>query len=77
MTSRWPSGPRTWRCTTGGFQPRPLKKGENGVWEATLGPIDPGTYRYLFNVDEVFRYGAWPDPARRRLSGRKARVGAV
>jgi enterochelin esterase family protein len=37
----------------GGFRPRPLKKGENGVWELTLGPVDPGTYRYLFNVDEV------------------------
>jgi enterochelin esterase family protein len=37
----------------GGFAPRPLKKGENGVWEATFGPIDPGTYRYLFNVDGV------------------------
>jgi enterochelin esterase family protein len=38
----------------GGFRPRPMKKGENGVWEATLGPIDPGTYRYLFSVDGVF-----------------------
>ena len=28
-------------------------KGENGVWEATLGPIDPGAYRYNFNVDGV------------------------
>jgi enterochelin esterase family protein len=37
----------------GGFQPRPLKKAENGVWELTLGPIDPGAYRYLFNVDGV------------------------
>jgi enterochelin esterase family protein len=37
----------------GGFEPRPLKKGENGVWEATLGPIDAGTYRYLFSVDGV------------------------
>jgi enterochelin esterase-like enzyme len=37
----------------GGFEPRPLKKGEDGVWEATLGPIDAGTYRYLFNVDGV------------------------
>src|ERR1051326_7620657 len=26
-------------------------KGENGVWEATLGPIDPGAYRYNFKVD--------------------------
>jgi enterochelin esterase family protein len=38
----------------GGFEPRPLKKGKDGVWEATLGPIDPGTYRYLFSVDGVF-----------------------
>jgi enterochelin esterase-like enzyme len=28
-------------------------KGENGVWEVTIGPIDPGTYRYNFNVDGV------------------------
>jgi enterochelin esterase family protein len=37
----------------GGFQPRPMKKGKNGVWELTVGPVDPGTYRYLFNVDGV------------------------
>jgi enterochelin esterase family protein len=37
----------------GGFQPRPMKKGDNGVWEVTLGPIDPGTYRYLFTLDGV------------------------
>jgi enterochelin esterase-like enzyme len=37
----------------GGFQPRPLKKGDNGVWEMTVGPVDPGTYRYVFNVDGV------------------------
>jgi len=30
-----------------------MTKGDNGVWEATLGPIDPGTYRYNFNVDGV------------------------
>lgn len=28
-------------------------KGTNGVWEVTLGPIDPGAYRYTFNVDGV------------------------
>jgi enterochelin esterase-like enzyme len=28
-----------------------MTKGSNGVWEATLGPIDPGEYRYYFNVD--------------------------
>jgi enterochelin esterase family protein len=34
-------------------QPRTLTKGENGVWEITLGPVDPGTYRYVFDVDGV------------------------
>lgn len=28
-------------------------KGENGVWEATAGPIDPGAYRYVFVVNGV------------------------
>ena len=28
-------------------------KGENGVWEATVGPVDAGAYRYAFNVDGV------------------------
>jgi enterochelin esterase family protein len=30
-----------------------LTKGENGVWEITVGPVDPGAYRYNFNVDGV------------------------
>jgi enterochelin esterase family protein len=30
-----------------------MNKGENGVWELTVGPIDPGAYRYNFNVDGV------------------------
>jgi enterochelin esterase family protein len=30
-----------------------LKKGDNGVWESNVGPIDPGAYRYTFNVDGV------------------------
>ncbi len=30
-----------------------LTKGENGVWEATIGPIVPGAYRYNFSVDGV------------------------
>jgi enterochelin esterase family protein len=37
----------------GKYQPRALKKGENGVWEVALGPVDPGTYRYVFNVDGI------------------------
>ncbi|MBU6400701.1 MAG: esterase [Verrucomicrobia bacterium] len=28
-----------------------MSKGTNGVWEVTLGPIDPGAYRYNFIVD--------------------------
>jgi enterochelin esterase family protein len=28
-----------------------LQKGENGVWEVTIGPVDPGAYRYVFSVD--------------------------
>src|SRR4029077_11563093 len=34
-------------------RPRAMKKGENGVWELTIEKVDPGTYRYLFNVDGV------------------------
>jgi enterochelin esterase family protein len=30
-----------------------LAKGENGVWEAVVGPIDPGAYRYRFIVNGV------------------------
>jgi len=33
--------------------PLEFTKAENGVWEATLGPIDPGTYRYMFLVNGV------------------------
>jgi enterochelin esterase-like enzyme len=34
-------------------QGRPMIKGENGVWEITLSSVDPGSYRYNFNVDGV------------------------
>ena len=30
-----------------------LTKGDNGVWEAVVGPIDPGAYRYRFIVNGV------------------------
>jgi enterochelin esterase family protein len=30
-----------------------MTKGDDGVWEGTIGPIDPGAYRYNFNVDRV------------------------
>src|SRR5499427_11083906 len=37
----------------GNIPPASLTKGENGVWEGTIGPIAPGAYRYNFNVDGV------------------------
>jgi enterochelin esterase family protein len=30
-----------------------MKKGDNNVWEATVGPVPEGAYRYNFNVDGV------------------------
>jgi 1,4-alpha-glucan branching enzyme len=27
-----------------------MKKGEEGVWEATVGPVPPGAYRYHFSI---------------------------
>lgn len=30
-----------------------LTRGANGVWEYTVGPIDPGSYRYVFTIDGV------------------------
>jgi enterochelin esterase family protein len=37
----------------GNNQGAPMIKGTNGVWEATLGPLPPGYYRYNFDVDGV------------------------
>jgi hypothetical protein len=31
-----------------------LAKGGNGVWEATVGPLVPGAYRYGFTVDGAY-----------------------
>jgi enterochelin esterase family protein len=30
-----------------------MTKQENGVWEVTIGPLEPGAYRYNFNIDGV------------------------
>ena len=30
-----------------------MTKGADGVWAVTVGPVDPGAYRYNFNVDGV------------------------
>jgi enterochelin esterase-like enzyme len=37
----------------GNLQGADMNKSDSGVWETTLGPIDPGAYRYNFNVDRV------------------------
>jgi len=37
----------------GNGQGAEMKKDPNGVWEATLGPVPAGAYRYNFNVDGV------------------------
>jgi enterochelin esterase family protein len=31
----------------------PMTKQDNGVWEVTTAPLDPGAYRYTFNVNGV------------------------
>lgn len=30
-----------------------MEKQENGIWKTTVGPLEPGSYRYNFNVDGV------------------------
>jgi enterochelin esterase family protein len=30
-----------------------MAKGDQGIWEAVIGPIEPGVYRYTFTVDGV------------------------
>ena len=39
--------------TTGvwNFDRKPFTRGENGVWTLTLGPLAPGIYDYMFDVD--------------------------
>jgi enterochelin esterase family protein len=45
-------------------------KGESNVWALTIGPIDPGAYRYNFNVDGV----ATIDPSSPYISESNANV---
>lgn len=40
-----------------------LTKDEKGVWSGTFGPIEPGIYNYLLDVDGA----RFPDPANNRL----------
>ena len=45
-------------------------KGESNVWSLTIGPIDPGAYRYNFNIDGV----ATIDPSSPLISESNANV---
>jgi enterochelin esterase-like enzyme len=45
-------------------QTLPFTKGTDGVWSLTIGPVDPGAYRYAFVVDGV----SVVDPAQSRVS---------
>jgi len=39
---------------SGDFGPNaPMRKGDNGIWSATVGPLDPEMYVYYFTVDGV------------------------
>ena len=29
------------------------KKDDNGIWSVTVGPVEPGSYRYFYNIDGV------------------------
>jgi enterochelin esterase family protein len=50
-----------------------MKKGENGVWEATVGPIPPGAYRYHFSVDGLMVV----DPRNRATSETNSNVASL
>ncbi len=45
-------------------QNKAMTKGAEGIWEATVGPLAPGAYRYRFNVDAMFdairTFGRYP-----------------
>jgi enterochelin esterase family protein len=47
------AGPGRGAPAPSGPPPGQMTKNASGVWEATIGPIDPGAYRYNFNVDGV------------------------
>jgi enterochelin esterase family protein len=41
-----------------GAQPRPMTKGEDGIWTVTMPAVPPDVYTYAFNIDGVIT----PDP---------------
>src|SRR6185436_10303192 len=49
-------------------EPKPLKKGDKGVWSLTIGPLPPGFYTYGYAVDGGLRM---PDPSNPNLELRR------
>jgi enterochelin esterase-like enzyme len=49
---------------SGGTGPLPLKRGGDGVWTATVGPLPPQIYTYTFGVDGL----RVPDPVNARVA---------
>lgn len=41
------------RLSDGGPQSHPMTKGEDGVWNVTIGPLEPEIYTYSFLIDGV------------------------
>jgi enterochelin esterase-like enzyme len=48
---------------SGAPEASPMKRGEDGVWTATVGPLDPQIYTYSFDLDGA----RIPDPANVRV----------
>ncbi len=54
VTLRWsaPSASGVMLMIRGaGFKPQPMTKGPKGIWEITVGPLEPEIYEYAFVVD--------------------------
>ena len=43
----------SWDGTLGYWHTDPMRSDGAGTWTATIGPLAPGTYRYMFEVDGV------------------------
>src|SRR5436305_613541 len=49
-------------------EPKPLQKGDKGVWSLTVGPLPPGFYTYGYAIDGGLRM---PDPSNPNLEVRR------
>src|SRR6202162_4791294 len=49
-------------------EPKPLQKGDRGLWSLTVGPLAPGFYTYGYAIDGGLRM---PDPSNPNLEVRR------